>query len=72
MRKTMRVSAWPNGLGWDVSNVGVDAEVWKLETGLEVHILTRDSKIRSLFINEASLDPITAVERCKREGRIEQ
>jgi hypothetical protein len=66
----MRVKAWPNGLGWDVTG-GVDAEVWRLETGLEVLIFTRDSKFRSLFIGDSSLDPITAVERCKREGRIE-
>src|ERR671937_332677 len=66
MHKSMKVTAWPNGLGWDVSNVGVDAEVWKLETGLKVRILTRDNKIRSLFINDPALDPVTAVERCTR------
>jgi hypothetical protein len=67
----MRVTPWPNGLGWDVTG-GVDAEVWRLETGLEVLIFTRDNKIRSLFIGDPSLDPITAVERSKREGRIEE
>ena len=61
----MKVTPWPNALGWDV---GTDAEVWKLETGLEVRIFTRDGKIRRLFIPDLGLDPITAVERCKREG----
>jgi hypothetical protein len=69
MRRTVRVTPWPNNLGWDV---GTDAEIWKLETGLEVRIFTRDSRIRYLFIPEVSLDPVTAVERCKREGRIEE
>jgi hypothetical protein len=69
MRSNMKVTPWPNGLGWDV---GTDAEVWVLETGLEVRIFTRDHKIRSLFIPVLSLDPVTAVERCKREGRIEE
>jgi hypothetical protein len=65
MRKAMKVTPWLNGLGWDV---GTDVEVWTLETGLEVRIFTRDNKIRSLFIGDLSLDPITAVERCNREG----
>jgi hypothetical protein len=69
MRKAMKVTPWPNKLGFDV---GSDAEVWVLETGLEVRIFTRDNKIRSLFIPDPSLDPVTAVERCKREGRIEE
>jgi len=68
----MKVTPWSNGLGWDVGTVGVDAEGWKLETGVEVRIFTRDNKIRSLFIADLSLDPVTAVERCKREGRIEE
>lgn len=72
MRRTMKVTPWPNSLGWDVGNGGVDAEVLKLETGLEVRILTRDSRIRYLFIPDLSLDPVTAVERCKREGRTEE
>ncbi len=71
MRQTMRMTAWPNGPGWDVAG-GVDAEVWRLATGLEVLVFTRDNKFRSLFIGGPSLDPITAVEQCKREGRIEQ
>jgi hypothetical protein len=69
MRKNIKVTPWPNGLGWDV---GPDAEVWKLETGLEVRIFTRDGRIRCLFIPDQGLDPVTAVERCKREGRIEE
>jgi hypothetical protein len=52
--------------------VGADAEVWRLETGLEVRIFTRDNKIRCLFIPDLGLDPVTAVERCKREGKIEE
>ncbi len=72
MRRTMKVTPWPNRLGWDVAGAGVDAEVWRLENGLQVHIFTRDNKIRSLFIGDASLDPITAVERCKKEGKIEE
>jgi hypothetical protein len=69
MRRTMRVTPWPNGLGWDV---GRDAEVLKQETGLMVRIFTRDNKLRSLFIGDPSLDPVTAVERCKREGKVEE
>ena len=72
MRRAMKVTPWPNGLGWDVGNAGVDAEVWRLETGLEVRIFTRDGRIRYLLIPDLSLDPVTAVERCKREGRIEE
>jgi hypothetical protein len=68
----MKVTPWPNGLGWDVGNAGLDAEVWKLETGLLVRIFTRDAKIRSLFIGDPSLDPVTAVERCKKEGKVEE
>jgi hypothetical protein len=69
MRKAPQVTPWPNGLGWDV---GPDAEVMKLETGLEVRIFTRDNNIRSLFIGDPSLDPVAAVERCKREGKVEE
>jgi hypothetical protein len=69
MRKAVKVTPWPNGLGWDL---GADAEVWRLETGLEVRIFTRDNKIRCLFIPDPGLDPVAAVERCKREGRIEE
>jgi len=64
----MKATPWPNGLGWDV---GPNAEVWKLADGLGVRIFTRDGRIKSLFINDPSLDPITAVERCKREGKVE-
>jgi hypothetical protein len=69
MRRAMRVTPWPNGQGWDV---GRDAEVLKQETGLMVRIFTRDNKLRSLFIGDPSLDPVTAVERCKREGKVEE
>ncbi len=69
MRKVTKVIQWPNKLGFDV---GSDAEVWVLENGLDVRIFTKDGRIRYLFIPDLSLDPITAVERCKREGRIEE
>jgi hypothetical protein len=72
MRNVLKVTPWPNGLGWDVGSAGLDAEVWRLETGLLARIFTRDNNIRSLFIGDLSLDPVTAVERCKREGRIEE
>jgi hypothetical protein len=72
MRKAAKVTPWPNNLGWDVGNAGVDAEVWGLETGLEVRIFTRDGRIRYLFIPDPSLDRVTAVERCKREGKVEE
>jgi hypothetical protein len=72
MRRAMKVSPWPNGLGWDVGGAGLDAEVWRLETGLLARIFTRDNNIRSLFIGDPSLDPITAIERCKREGKVEE
>jgi hypothetical protein len=52
--------------------VGRDAEVWVLETGLEVRIFTRDGRIRYLLIPDPSLDPVTAAERCKREGKVEE
>lgn len=66
--QTVVVTTWPNGLGWDV---GADAEVWKINNGLGVRIFTDDCKIKHLFIPDHSLDPIEAVERCKREGTIE-
>jgi hypothetical protein len=69
MRKAMKVTPWPNGLGWDV---GKNAEVWKLKNGLGVRIFTRDCKIKYLFIPDVMLPPVEAVERCRREGRIEE
>jgi len=65
----MNAKLWPNGLGWDV---GDDAEVWKLESGLGVRIFTEDDRIKHLFIPDLSLDPNEAVERCKVEGQIEE
>lgn len=64
----MKATLWPNGLGWDV---GDDAEVWKLESGMGVRIITEDDHIKHLFIADLSLDPITAVERCRQEGQLE-
>jgi hypothetical protein len=60
----MKTRPWPNNLGWDVGN---NAEVWKLENGLGVRIFTEDNRIKHLFIADLSLDPVTAVERCKAE-----
>jgi hypothetical protein len=61
MRNKAKVTPWPNGLGW---GVGADAEVCR--------IFTRDNKIRCLFIPDLGLNPVTAVERCKKEGAIEE
>lgn len=64
-----KAKPWPNGLGWDV---GRNAEVWKLKNGLGVRIFTRDHKIKHLFIPDLTLDPVAAVERCKKEGKTEE
>jgi hypothetical protein len=60
---------WPNGLGWDV---GPDAEVWRFKDGLGVRIFTSECKIRFLFISDLSLDPVAAVQRCEKEGTIQE
>ena len=60
---------WPNGMGWDV---GQNAEVVKLKDGLQVRILTRDGKIKTLFIPDPSLDPVRAVLRCHKYGKFEK
>jgi hypothetical protein len=60
---------WPNGQGWDV---GQSAEVVKLENGLGVRIITRDGRVKSLFIPDLALDPVSAVRRCWREGKFEE
>jgi len=65
----MNAVPWPNNLGWDV---GDDAEVWKLQSGLGVRIITEDDRIKHLFIPDLSLDPVTAVELCRHEGQIEE
>ena len=65
----MNAIPWPNNLGWDVDNT---AEVWKLDTGLDVCIFTDDDRIKHLFIPDLSLDPVTAVELCKKEGQLEE
>jgi hypothetical protein len=69
MSQTVTATLWPNGLGWDV---GPDAEVWKFKDGLGVRIFTEDCKIKHLFITDPMLDPVEAVERCKKEGHIEE
>ena len=66
----MWARASPNGLGWDV--VGANAEVWKLEDGIAVRILTSGDKIKFLFIPDPALDPLCAVRRCWREGKFEE
>ena len=65
----MWATAWPNGQGWDV---GRSAEVVKLEDGLGVRIITREGRVKSLFIANLALDPLSAVRRCWREGKYEE
>ena len=69
MSQTVIATLWPNGLGWDV---GDDAEVWRLASGLGVRIITEDDRIKHLIISDPLLDPISAVERCKIEGKSEE
>ena len=69
MSQTVTATLWPNGLGWDV---GDDAEVWKLASGLGVRVFTEDCKIKHLFIADLTLDPVEAVERCRSKGTIEE
>ncbi len=69
MSQTVNATLWPNGLGWDVND---DGEVFRLEQGLDVCVFTDDCKIKHLFITDLSLDPVSAVERCKVEGQIEE
>jgi hypothetical protein len=56
-------------MGWDV---GETAEVWRLKDGLGVRIITRDGRVKSLFIADLALDPVRAVRRCWREGKYEE
>jgi hypothetical protein len=65
----MWAKAWPNGMGWDV---GTNAEVVKLEKGLGVRIITKDGRVKSLFIPDPNLDPVRAVRRCWRKGKFEE
>jgi hypothetical protein len=65
----MWAKPWPNGQGWDV---GENAEVVKVKDGLEVRIVTRDGRVKSLFIPDLSLDPLSAVRRCWKEGKFEE
>jgi hypothetical protein len=65
----MKAKLWPNGLGYDV---GRDAEVWLLTDGLGVRIYTERDTIKSLFIADRGLDPVEAVKRCRREGKVEE
>jgi hypothetical protein len=65
----MRARPWPNGMGWDV---GETAEVVKVKDGLQVRIITSEGKIKSLFIPDPSLDPVSAVRRCRRDGNFEE
>lgn len=63
----MKAKPWPNGLGWDVGSTG---EVWKLKDGLGVRVITRSGKVKSLFIPDATVDPVDAVRRCRIEGKV--
>ena len=60
---------WPNCQGWDV---GETAEVIKVKDGLQVRIITKDGRVKSLFIPDLALDPLSAVRRCWREGEFEE
>ena len=60
---------WPNGQGWDV---GTNAEVVKLGAGLQVRIITKDGRVKSLFIPDLNLDPVRAVRRCWKYGKFEE
>ena len=60
---------WPNGQGWDV---GINAEVVKLKDGLQVRIITRDGRVKSLFIADPALDPVRAVRWCWKYGKFEE
>ncbi len=65
----MWAKPWPNGLGWDV---GINAEVVKAQGGLQVRIITRDGRVKALFIPDPSLDPLRAVRRCWKKGKFEE
>jgi hypothetical protein len=52
--------------------VGQSAEVVKLTDGLQFRIITRDGKIKTLFIPDLALDPVRAVRRCWRGGKFEE
>jgi hypothetical protein len=65
----MWAKPWPNRQGWDV---GDTAEVVKLEDGLEVRVITKDGKLKSLFIPDPALDPVSAVRRCWKYGKFEE
>jgi hypothetical protein len=52
--------------------VGRNAEVVKLEDGLGVRLITRDGRVKSLFIADLALDPVSAVRRCWRDGKFEE
>ena len=62
-----KAKIWPNGLGWDV---GLTAEVMRYANGLGVRIITRNGKIKFLFIKDLTLDPVVAVDRCRKEGQV--
>jgi hypothetical protein len=44
----------------------------KLENGLGVRIIIREGSVKSLFIPDLALDPVSAVLRCWREGKFEE
>jgi hypothetical protein len=51
-------------------DVGTTAEVWKLKNGLGVRVFTRNGQVKALFIPDATLDPVLAVKRCRKEGKV--
>jgi hypothetical protein len=44
----------------------------KLENDLGVRIITRDGRVKSLFIADLALDPVSAVRRCWKYGKFEE
>ena len=65
--ENVKAKPWPNGLGWDVDR---SAEVWKLKDGLGVRVFTSSGRVKFLFISDATLDPVDAVRRCRKEGKV--
>ena len=52
--------------------MGTNGEVVKLKDGLQVRIITKDGRVKSLFIPDLNIDPVRAVRRCWKEGKFEE
>jgi hypothetical protein len=65
----MFAKPWPNGMGWDV---GETAEVVKVKDGLQVRVITKDGRVKALFLPDPNCDPVRAVRRCWRDGKFEE